>query len=247
MRLQNMLEARDFGEIEPLLKEMQAQASDFDPTKAHAIVDAVKLESRLRLGAAKLAAQSGDLKTAMAEFRAAAQDWPANPDLDLAQLGFFNSQDVKTQMQVEFDRLINAKDYRGIFEKQLQLAPALAGDSGRIDQLKAALEKVKDAETAIEKANLFRRNNNPYAAWETLEAAAQDWADDSRLNKMRADLAGESAEFVQQINKGEEAERAGQLGSSLAYYLNAQRLYPMSDLARTAIERLSARLLNKSS
>ncbi len=247
LRLQNMLEARDFGEIEPLLKEMQTQASDFDPTKVRAIVDAVKLESRLRLGAAKLAAQGGDLKTAMAEFRAAAQTWPANPDLDLAQLGFFNSQDVKTQMQVEFDRLISAKNYRGIFEKQLQLAPALAGDSARIDQMKAALEKVKGAETAIEKANLFRRNNNPYAAWETLESAAQDWADDSELNKMRAELAGESAEFVQQIKKGEEAEHAGHLGSSLAFYLNAQRLYPMSDVARTAIERLSGRLLNKSS
>lgn len=246
-RLQNALEARDFGSVEPLLKEMQAQASDFDATKVRAIVDAVKLESRLRLGAAKLAAQAQDLKTAMNEFRQAAVSWPGNPDLDLAQLGFFSSQDLKTQMQVEFDRLISASNYRGIFEKQLQLATALVGDTNRLEQMKSALEKVKGAETAIEKANLFRRNNNMFAAWEALEAAAREWPDDSVVNKLRAELSGESAEFVQQIKKGEEAERNGQIGYSLACYLNAQRLYPSSDLARAAVDRLSARLLNKSS
>ena len=150
-------------------------------------------------------------------------------------------------MQVEFDRLVSAKNYRGVFDKQLQLATALVGDTNRIEQMKAALEKVKAAETAIEKSNLFRRNNNAFAAWEALETAAHDWADDSVLNKLRADLSGESAEFVQQIKKGEEAERAGQVGFSLACYLNAQRLYPASDIARTAVERLSARLLNKNS
>jgi len=247
VKLQNMLEARDFGDVDPLLKEMQAQAADFDATKVRSIVDAVKLESRLRLGAAKLAAQAQDLKTAMNEFRAAAQSWPGNPDLDLAQLGFFNSQDVKTKLQVEFDRLISAKDYRAIFDKQLQLATALVGDNARIEQMKDALEKVKGVETAIEKANIFRRNNSMFAAWEALEMAARDWSDDSLLNKMRAELSGESAEFVHQIKKGEDAERAGQLGFSLACYLNAQRLYPASELARTAVDRLSAKLLNKSS
>jgi hypothetical protein len=247
VKLQNMLEARDFGDVDPLLKEMQAQAADFDATKVRSIVDAVKLESRLRLGAAKLAAQAQDLKTAMNEFRAAAQSWPGNPDLDLAQLGFFNSQDVKTKLQVEFDRLISAKDYRAIFDKQLQLATALVGDNARIEQMKDALEKVKGVETAIEKANIFRRNNSMFAAWEALEMAARDWSDDSLLNKMRAELSGESAEFVHQIKKGEDAERAGQLGFSLACYLNAQRLYPASELAHTAVDRLSAKLLNKSS
>jgi hypothetical protein len=246
-KLQNMLEARDFGDVEPMLKEMRAQATDFDATKVRAIMDAVKLESRLRLGAARLAAQDGDLKTAMAEFRAAAQTWPGNPDLDMAQLGFFNAQDIKTQLQQEFDRLVEAKNFRGIFEKQLQLATGLVGDSARIDQMKAALEKVKAVETAIEKANIFRRNNNAYGAWESLETAARDWPDDSLLNKMRAELAAESADFVHQIKRGEEAERAGNLGFSLACYLNAQRLYPASELAQSAVQRVSARILNQGS
>jgi hypothetical protein len=64
---------------------------------------------------------------------------------------------------------------------------------------------------------------------------------------MRADLAAESAEFVHQIKQGEEAERAGDIGFSLACYLNAQRLYPLSELARAGIERLSAQILDKGS
>jgi hypothetical protein len=247
VKLQNMLEARDFGEVEPLLKSMQQETADFDGAKVRSIVDAVKLESRLRLGAAKLAAQDGDLQTAMQEFRLAAQSWPGNPDLDLAQLGFFSSQDVKNQLQQQFDRLFESRDYRAIFEKQLALATALVGDALRGDQMKAALEKVKTVQTAIEKANVFRRNGSPFGAWEALEQAARDWAEDSVLNKMRADLAAESAEFVHQIKQGEEAERAGDIGFSLACYLNAQRLYPLSELARAGIERLSAQILDKGS
>jgi hypothetical protein len=245
VKLQTMLEARDFGNVEPLLKTIQKQAGDFDPTKPRSIVEAVKLESRLRLGNAKLAAQQGDLKTAMSEFRSAAQTWPGNPDLDIAQLGFFNSQDKKNQLQQEFDRLIESRNYREIFDKQLPLATAIVGDTRRIEQMKSALEKVKAAEIALEKANLFRRNNNPFGAWEALDTAAGLWPEDSTLNRMRAELSAESAAFVHQLKKGEEAERTGNIGYSLACYLNAQRLYPSSEMARTAIDRLSSRVLKK--
>lgn len=131
VKLQNALEARDFAGVETLIKDIQKQSSDFDATKPRSIVEAVKLESRLRLGNAKLAAQQGDLKTAMAEFRAAAQTWPANPDLDTAQLGFFSSQDTKNQLVQEFDRLFESRNYRAIFDKQLPLAAAIVGDNAQ--------------------------------------------------------------------------------------------------------------------
>lgn len=245
VKLQTMLEARDFGNVDSLLKELQKVATDFDTTKARSIVDAVKLESRLRLGNAKLAAQQGDLKTAMAEFRSAAQTWPGNPDLDMAQLGFFHSQDAKTKHQEEFDRFFEAQNYRAIFDNQLPLATAIVGDKERIKHMKVALEKVKIAETAIEKASLFRRNNNPFGAWEAVELAAREWPEDSKLNQLRADLSSLSAEFVNQLKKGEEAERTGSYGYSLACYLNAQRLYPSSEMARESIERVGARILKK--
>ncbi|MBI4023468.1 MAG: hypothetical protein HY360_00710 [Verrucomicrobia bacterium] len=245
VKLQTMLEARDFGNVDALIKELQKASADFDTTKARSIVDAVKLESRLRLGNAKLAAQQGDLKTAMAEFRAAAQSWPGNPDLDMAQLGFFHSQDTKNQFLQEFDRLFEAKNYRAIFDQQLQLATAIVGDKERIERMKVAMEKVKVVETAIEKANLLCRNNNPYGAWEALQTAIGEWADDPKLNKLRAELSAESADFVKHLKRGEEAEKMGSYGYSLACFLNAQRLYPASEVAREAVSRLSAKILKK--
>ena len=52
-----------------LLTDIKQVAPDFDSVKAMSIVNAVKLDSELRLGKAKFAAQQGDLKAAMDEFQ----------------------------------------------------------------------------------------------------------------------------------------------------------------------------------
>ncbi len=105
-QMRNLIEARDFGNLEILLQKMKSSATDFDTTKPMAIVNGVKLESKMRLGKAKLAAQQGNLKLAMEEFQAAAEAWPGNPDLQDKALTFFDTQDVKSQALVEFDRLV---------------------------------------------------------------------------------------------------------------------------------------------
>ncbi|NJK92224.1 MAG: hypothetical protein HC904_10565 [Blastochloris sp.] len=245
-RMQNMIEARDFGSLEKLLEEMKQVAPDFDVTKPLAIVNAVKLESQLRLGKAKLAAQSGDLKLAMEEFQTAAETWPGNPDLKDKALTFFNSQDVQTQSLTEFDRMVVENNFRGIFEKQLLFAPAMKDDAKRQEQLKMALEKVKGAELAMEKANLFRANGDVFGAWETVELAIRDWPTDVKLNTLRGELSGKGAEFVSAINKAKEAEAQKMLGYSLTWYAIAQRQYPASQIANQAIERLSQEIVSKS-
>jgi hypothetical protein len=77
-RMQNIIEARDFADLEPLLAEIKQTAPDFDSVKAMSIVNAVKLDSQLHLGKAKIAAQQNDLKTAMEEFQAAGEAWPGS-------------------------------------------------------------------------------------------------------------------------------------------------------------------------
>jgi len=246
-RMQNIIEARDFTDLEPLLAEIKKTAPDFDSVKAMSMVNAVKLESQLRLGKAKLAAQQGDLKAAMEEFQAAAEAWPGNPDLKDKALSFFNSQDVQTQSLDEFDRLVAENNYRAIFDKQLAFAPAMKDDPKRQGQLKAALEKVKIAETAIEKATLMQSNGDVDGAWETVQLAIKDLPDDNKLNSLRADLAGKGAEFVSAINKAQDAESKQELGFSLSWYAIAQRSYPASQMANQAIDRLSKAILAKSS
>jgi hypothetical protein len=245
-QMKNLIEARDFGELQNLIDKIKQTAVDFDTTKPMAIVNAVKLESRMRLGKAKLLAQQGDQKGALDEFQAAAQIWPGNPDLEDKALTFFDAQDIKSQTLVEFDRLIKEQNYRAVFEKQLAFAPAIAGDAKREESLKNALLAIKNAETASEKANVMMMAGDSFGAWEAVELASIDLPDDKKLNKLRADLSGRSAEFVAAINKARDAEARGDEGFSLTWYVNAQRQYPASKIANDGIERLSKKLLQAS-
>jgi hypothetical protein len=245
-RMQNIIEARDFTDLESLLAEMKQTAPDFDSVKAMSIVNAVKLDSQLHLGKAKIAAQQHDLKTAMEEFQAAGESWPGNPDLKDKALSFFNAQDVQTQSLDDFDRLVAENNYWAIYDKQLVFAPAMKDDTKRQDQLKAALDKVKIAETAIEKANLMQSNGDVDGAWETVQLAIKDLPEDIKLNSMRGDLAGKAADFVAAINKAQDAEAKQELGYSLSWYAVAQRAYPASLIANQAIDRLSKGILAKS-
>jgi len=242
-QMRNLIEARDFGNLETLLQTVKTSATDFDTTKPMAIVNAVKLESKMRLGKAKLAAQQGDLKLAMEEFQAAAEAWPGNPDLQDKALTFFDTQDVKSQALVEFDRLVEEQNYRAIFDKQLAFAPAIKGDAKREEALKAVLLSIKDAEMASEKANVLMMNGDFFGAWEAIELAAAKLPDDKKLNKLRADLSGRSAEFVSAVNKARDAEGRNEIGYSLTWYVNAQRQYPASQIANEGIDRLSKKLL----
>jgi hypothetical protein len=244
-RMQTMIEARDFTNLEPLLKEMKGLAPDFDETKAMAIVNAAKLESKLRMGKARLAAQQGDLKTAMDEFQAAAEAWPNNPDLETDANSFFATEDSQNQSLQDFDRLFAENNYRAIFDKQLVFAPAMKDDSKRQDQLKTALEKVQNADVAIEKADAMQANGDVFGAWESVQLALADYPQDVKLNVLKGELSGKGAEFVEAITKAQEAEARQDIGYSLTWYAIAQRYYPASSIANQGIDRLSKQLLDK--
>ena len=246
-KIQNLIEARDFGTLDSLLQELTKEVNDFDPTKPKALVRAVKRESQMRLGMAKLSAQQGDLEKALAEFKSASEAWPDNPDLEAASETFFKTQDVVNKSTVEFDRAVREENYRHIADKSLEYGAVVKDDTERQKQMKVALEKVKDAETALEKAKLFEQNGDSYGAWETLELASKKWPADSKLNQRRADLAMQASEFVSKIAKAAKAEQQGNHGVALAFYLNARSDYPASTMANDSIKRLGDRLLGRSS
>lgn len=244
-KLQNMAEARDFTAMETLTARLESEVVDFDATKPRAYVNAVKIESNMHLGLAKLSAQQKNFDKVVDEFKAASMSWPANPALELAANEFFKKEDTKSQSTDDFDRAASKEEYREIFDKQLEYAIAVHGDSGREEKFKKALNTVKAAEIAIEKARLFEKNHDTSGAWETLELAAEEWPEDSKVNKRRADLSVKASEFVKAISTARDAEAAGDIGFSLAWFLNAQQTYPPSQMANEAIDRLSAQLLGR--
>jgi tetratricopeptide (TPR) repeat protein len=243
-KMENRIEARDFGSLESLVQETSHVAADFDSTKPLALVNAVKLESKLHLGKAKLAAQGGDMKDAMEEFESAAKAWPGNPDLQDSSNAFFQTADVKNQSVTEFDRLVGENNYRAIFEKQLAFAPAIHGDSKRETAFADALLKIKNAEMASEKANAMRNAGDVCGAWETVELASKDLPGDNKLNSLRADLSGKAAEFVAAVNNAQDAETRSDLGYSLSWYAVAQHYYPPSSIANDGIARITKSILS---
>jgi hypothetical protein len=245
--LKNQLEVRAFEQVDAQIVEIQKIAVDFDSTKPLALVNDIKLESRLQLGKARLLAQGGQLNDAMQTFQTAAELWPGNPDLNTSSNLFFKSEDNQNQSTGDFDRLVQEQNARQLFDRQLEFALAVKGDATREQQLKDALMKVQKAKIAEEKANMLAMNGDVDGAWETIELAAKDWPDDMKLNKLLADLTGRSADFVSAINKARDAEAKKQLGYSLTWYVNAQSTYPPSVIANEGIDRVSKLILTPQS
>jgi hypothetical protein len=245
--LKNQLEVRDFEQVEGQIASIQKIAVDFDSTKPMALVNDIKLESRLQLGKARLLAQAGQLSDAMQTFQTAAELWPGNPDLNTSSNLFFKSEDNQNQASGDFDRLVQDQNYRQIFDRQLEFALAVKGDATREQQLKDALEKVGKAKIAEEKANMLMMNGDVDGAWETIELAAKDWPDDMKLNKLLANLSGRSADFVSALDKARDAESKKELGYSLTWYVNAQGYYPASVIANEGIDRVSKMILSPQS
>lgn len=244
--LKNQIEVRSFEQVDGQVADIKKIANDFDATKPMALVNGIKLESKLRLGKAKLLAQGGQLDLAMQEFQTAAEEWPGNPDLTTSSNLFFKSENNQNQATTDFDRMVQDENYRGMFDRQLEFALAVKGDSTREQQLKDALTKVGKAKMAEEKANMLVMNGDVNGAWETIELATKDWPDDSKLNKLLAGLSGRGADFVSALNKARDAETKKELGYSLTWYVNAQGVYPSSQIANDGIERVKKQLLTPS-
>ncbi len=245
--LKNQLEMRVFEQVDAQVAAIQKVATDFDSTKPLALVNDIKLESGMKLGQARLQAQAGQLNDAMQTFQTAAELWPGNPDLKSSANTFFKSENTANQSTDDFDRLVKDANYREMFDRQLEFALAVKGDATREQQLKDAIEKVTKAKMAEEKANMMVLNGDVDGAWETIQLATKDWPDDSKLNKLLADLSGRSADFVSALNKARDAEAKKQFGYSLTWYVNAQSYYPPSAIANEGIDRVSKQILSPQS
>jgi tetratricopeptide (TPR) repeat protein len=242
--LKNQLESRSFEQVDAQIAGIKKIAQDFDATEPEAMVNAIKLNSRLLLGRAKLLAEGNQLTQAMQDFQTAGELWPGNPDLTTISNGFFSHEDVQNKSTDDFDRLVKDGNFREIANNAVAYGAAIGDDPARKQQMTDAMEKVQKAEMAAEKANMLVMNGDVDGAWETIEEAAKDWPDDTKLNKLLADLSGRSADFVSAVNKARDAEAKKETGYSLTWYVNAQSLYPASTIANDGIQRLSKQILS---
>jgi hypothetical protein len=240
------MEVKDFTNAEKLVGELATLAKDFDASRPKAIIETARQASRLHLAKARNAALSGEKETLEKEIVAAAELWPLNPELADVSQRIFDQGDVQQRALTELDQLIQQHNYRRIYDDSGRFIAAAAQDPPRQKKLETVLQNMKKIEGAILRAEEMRRQNNYPGAWESVEKAAGEFPDDSKLNQLRADLTTQSADFVRTLRAAQELEKKEQIGAALSHYLKAQKIYPASDFATDGINRVKKAILPES-
>jgi hypothetical protein len=242
-QLLSTMEAKDFGSADKLLTELAGIAKDFDGSQARALIETARRGAQIHLAAARNAALKSDDKTFKEEIAAAAELWPLNPALAEVSQKIFDQGDVQQKALVDFDQLLSQKNHRQIFDNKERYLAATAFSPERQAALKSVLQDMQTIEAAILRAQEMKRQSNFPGAWESVEKIAGSFPDDSKLNQVRADLTTQAAEFVRTVRNALDLEKKEQVGSSLAWFLKAQKMYPASEVARDGIDRLKKKIL----
>jgi len=241
--LLSAIDVKDYTRAENLTNDLQAMATDFDPSKPLAAIQTAKTVAGMHLAKAKTAAAGGDRATVEAELKAATEIWPRNPELATVSKRIFDGADVQLQALGDLDRLMSQHNYRQIFEDRGKYIAATALDPDRQASLQKVLEEVQTIEMAIVRSTEVEKRGDYIGAWEGVERTAATYKNDPKLNQFRAQLTTEAADFVRTVRMAQEMEKKGQAGSALAWYLKAQRLYPPSEYAQDGIARLAKKIL----
>ena len=242
-QLLSALEVKDYTLAARLVLDLETTAKDFDNSKPMAAIETAKTVAAMHLAKAKNAAVNGDRATLEAELKTATELWPRNPALSELSTSIFSQADVQQKALIDFDQLLSQRNYRQIYDDYVRFIAATANSPARQEQLKKVLADMKTIETALERSSEIAKRGDNDGAWETVEQASKTFPDDSKLNQARANLTTEAAEFVHTIRTAEQLEGKEQYGSSLAWYLKAQKMYPPSEYAHTGIERLAKLML----
>ena len=242
-QLQGAMEAKDYATAETLMAGLSKTAKDFDGTQAKALIESSRRGAKLHLLTARNAAQTNDQKTLKESLTAATELWPMNPDLAQFSEKIFDQGDVQLRALNDFDALVGQKNYRQIFDDQARFIAAISLHPERKPKLQEVLQNIQTIEAALLRAQEMKRQSNFAGAWESVEKIASDFPEDTKLNQMRADLTSLAADFVRTVRTAQELEKKEQVGSSLAWFLKAQKIYPASDFATDGVGRLKKRIL----
>ena len=242
-QLISAIDVKDYTLAETLTKQLEKIAKDFDSSKPMAAIETSKQVAAMHLAKARNAALKGDNPTLEAELTAATELWPRNPALAEMSKMIFSQGDVQQKAVIDFEQLAGQHNYRQIFDDRVRFIAALALYPEKQKQLEEVLKNMQTIETAIGQASAMAVQTNYAGAWESVEKIAAQFPDDSKLSQTRANLTTQAADFVRTLRGAQDLEKKDQVGSSLAWYLKAQKIYPQSEFAGEGIDRLVKRIL----
>jgi hypothetical protein len=242
-QLISAIDVKDYTLAEQIVKDLEKSAKDFDSSKPMAAIETSKQVAGMHLAKARNAAFKGDNATLETELAAATELWPRNPALAEMSKFIIGQGDVQARAALDFDQLVGQKNYRQIYDNQVRFIAALALDPTKQKQLEEVLKNVATIEMTITQANAMAQQQNFPGAWEAVEKISNQYPDDTKLSQTRANLTTKAADFVRTIQGAQDLEKKDQVGSSLAWYLKAQKMYPQSEFASDGVDRLVKKIL----
>ncbi|HAV14128.1 MAG TPA: hypothetical protein DCX06_11650 [Opitutae bacterium] len=240
----DLAEAKDYNGVADLVAEISKLAKDFPEARILSSLETAKSMSDMAVFAASQYRNLGDIDKARAELQNAIDIWPSNPSIrefqqETTKLATAGSQGVQV-----FDDLYARKDARAIYERRMDLGFALSDDEVRQPLLMEVIDQVARIDLLVKQSEELVKQSNDYAAWELLVEAAKINPDDAPMNRARADLAPQVADFVIHLTRADRQLESGHYAGALAAYLAAQDVYPASRLSRLGIEATSGALMN---
>lgn len=245
-RLISALDVKDYTLAGTLVTELQKEAKDFDPSKPLTVIQTARTIAAMHIAKARNAAVSGDKVTLETELKAATEIWPLNPQLaEVSQL-IFKQGDIQQQALVELDQLISEKNYRQIWDNKVRYIAATALYPEKQKQLEQILNQMQTIEGSIMRADEIAKHGDYAGAWESVEQTYEKYPNDPKLSQVLANLTTHASDFVRTLRDAQAADQANRVGSSLALYLKAQKLYPASEFAQDGITKLVKKILPES-
>ena len=246
--LKHMMEVHDFASAEDRVNKISVDAKDFADSDAGPILSAIKVgeqTSNNLVLAARQAALSGDADRVTENLQKATEIWPLNPEIANFSKTMLDRTNLSNVGASKFDDLYARGDDRAIYDSKEEIGLALYQDPVRSAKFKEIVNREARVEVAIDMANQAMKQNNGYAAYELLAGAAELEPNDPVLNRTQTQVVSRVAPFVSALDQAQRAEKAGELGASLNYYLQAQDIYPPSQICHDAIESLSLKIMAK--
>lgn len=239
-----LADAKDYDGVAEIANEISKLAEDFPKNRVLSSIETAKSMSDMAVFAASQYRNLGDIDKARAELQQAIEIWPSNPSIREFQQETTKLATAGSMGLQVFDDLYERMDRRGLYERRMDLGFALAEDGVRRPLLMEVVEQVARIDLLVGQSEELIKQQEPYAAWELLVEAAKVDPNDGPLNRARAELAPQVADFVLQINRAERQSVEGHHAGALTAYLAAQGIYPVSRLCREGIERESNALVN---
>ncbi len=242
-RLEDALEAKDFGRVELLAAAVRQASPDFNPANSVAQAETARAGARQHLERARRASEQADAGTVAREVHDASEIWPSNPDLAEFLEKSFDTVAINRRAAEEFDRLVAQGDHEEILRQKTKFLVATSSDAERSKKLAAILAERAAIDDALRRARAIQSGGDASGAWESLQSAMARQPDAPEIKRMSEELAGGgAAAFIRALDSASSLEAGGQVEKARDIYRDLVRQYPRSRLAKERLEAVQKRI-----